>query len=371
MNRWVFRIHLWAGLVSGVLLLGVSLTGVALLFAPAVDHVLNPELFRVEPGPQRVSLDAMLAAAREARPDVRVQGFHKLPLAADEAFAVSGEREGRYTLVHVDPYRASVLGARAWEEGLEGTLLRLHYSLLSGRPGEVVVFLLGLSLLVSVLTGAWVYRRSLLRVFTLPVRWRHGMRAWSADVHRLVGVSSLLFNLVIAVTGSVMLWQHTMVRLFEDAPPPPKRAAVPEQVFTGSVDEAVARAREALPALVVQGVVLPENADESLLVYGGLQGHALLGRTSSSVRLAPRTLAVSEVRDMSREGLSSQVLAVMLPLHFGDWGGWAVKLLYAMLGLSPGLLSVTGTVLWWRKRRVRAPVPQSEASGVPGFTRTA
>jgi len=67
MNRWVFRIHLWAGLVSGVLLLGVSLTGVALLFAPAVDHVLNPELLRVEPGPQRVSLDAMLAAAREAR----------------------------------------------------------------------------------------------------------------------------------------------------------------------------------------------------------------------------------------------------------------------------------------------------------------
>jgi uncharacterized iron-regulated membrane protein len=40
-------------------------------------------------------------------------------------------------------------------------------------------------------------------------------------------------------------------------------------------------------------------------------------------------------------------------LHFGRFGGWATKLLWALLGLAPACMSVTGIVMWWN-RMVRA-----------------
>jgi uncharacterized iron-regulated membrane protein len=45
---------------------------------------------------------------------------------------------------------------------------------------------------------------------------------------------------------------------------------------------------------------------------------------------------------------------MVAPLHFGNYGGLPVKLAYAVLGLTPGLLSVSGFVLWrLRRRRAR------------------
>ena len=40
-----------------------------------------------------------------------------------------------------------------------------------------------------------------------------------------------------------------------------------------------------------------------------------------------------------------------IPLHFGNYGGPIIKILYFILGLTPGLLSITGFILWTRKKK--------------------
>jgi hypothetical protein len=40
-------------------------------------------------------------------------------------------------------------------------------------------------------------------------------------------------------------------------------------------------------------------------------------------------------------------------VHFGQFGGWPVKLLYAALGLSLTVISVTGINIWLARRKVR------------------
>jgi uncharacterized iron-regulated membrane protein len=47
----------------------------------------------------------------------------------------------------------------------------------------------------------------------------------------------------------------------------------------------------------------------------------------------------------------------MAPLHFGNWGGLPVKVLWCLLGLAPGTLGATGFLMWWNRvlrRRWRA-----------------
>ena len=41
--------------------------------------------------------------------------------------------------------------------------------------------------------------------------------------------------------------------------------------------------------------------------------------------------------------------AVQTYLHFGNFGGAPVKVLWVILGLAPSLLSVTGFLMWWNR----------------------
>ena len=36
-------------------------------------------------------------------------------------------------------------------------------------------------------------------------------------------------------------------------------------------------------------------------------------------------------------------------LHFGNFGGVPVKILWFILGLAPAALAVTGTLMWWNR----------------------
>ena len=39
-------------------------------------------------------------------------------------------------------------------------------------------------------------------------------------------------------------------------------------------------------------------------------------------------------------------------LHMGRFGGAGIKIIYFVFGLSGGLLSVTGFLLWWRSKKL-------------------
>lgn len=42
--------------------------------------------------------------------------------------------------------------------------------------------------------------------------------------------------------------------------------------------------------------------------------------------------------------------SLMTRLHFGDWGGFGSHVLYALVGLCPIALGLTGFLQWWGRR---------------------
>jgi uncharacterized iron-regulated membrane protein len=71
------------------------------------------------------------------------------------------------------------------------------------------------------------------------------------------------------------------------------------------------------------------------------------------VEVDARTGSLLDVVDLNRGDLASRYEAMLYVLHFGQLGGLPVKILYAIGGLTPGLLSIAGFVLWWKRRAVR------------------
>ncbi|GAB3242183.1 PepSY-associated TM helix domain-containing protein [Hymenobacter seoulensis] len=354
-TRRLFTLHSWLGLVTGLLLLVVSLSGVVLLFEPELDHALNPRLLTVaRPATPRASLDGVMAAARVHFPQPAYLRLRRLPRTTTEAVEVSVDQpDHSWTLAYFDPYTARYLGQRNAREHLFGWLLGLHYSLLAGKGGELVVALLGVALLLSVVTGAVVYRKHLLPVLLLRQRinWKNAHTA-ASGLHRVVGVWALVFNLGMAGSGAWMLRAAFLPETYQSEAEKPLR---PQPLVAVSLDSVVRRAEVALPGLVAQGLVLPRTpADTVISVLGRLTDQPLYGDFSQTVELSARTGRVVTAADVRGVGVAERVELVALTLHFGQFGGLLLKALWTLGGLSPALLSLTGFVLWRRRTRPRS-----------------
>ena len=59
--------------------------------------------------------------------------------------------------------------------------------------------------------------------------------------------------------------------------------------------------------------------------------------------------------------LGDTILYWLAYLHFGRFAGWPTKLLWALLGLAPPIMFITGALMWWK--RVLRP---SGAAYLPG-----
>jgi uncharacterized iron-regulated membrane protein len=102
-------------------------------------------------------------------------------------------------------------------------------------------------------------------------------------------------------------------------------------------------------------VRLPEGAkgpiDLRLYRAGDLApggNHVYLETATGSVVLVDR---------IADRPVGARFLAVMSPLHYAQFGGKAVKIAWALFGLAPLLLFVTGLLAWWKPARVKSPRP--------------
>lgn len=258
-----------------------------------------------------------------------------------------------WTLAYFDPYTAQYLGQRNAREHLFGWLLGLHYSLLAGKGGELTVALVGTALLLSVLTGAVVYRKHLLPVLLLRQRsnWKN-WRTASSGLHRVVGVWSLLFNLMMAGSGFRMLRYAFLPETYVEQPPAPPAT---QPAVAVSLDTLARRAAQAVPGFELQGLALPRTpADTVVQAMSRLQDRPLFDDFSQTLEFPARTGRLLSAADVRRASGGEQAERVALTLHFGQFGGWVVKVLWTLGGLSPALLSLSGFLLWRRRHKPRA-----------------
>jgi uncharacterized iron-regulated membrane protein len=362
-------IHLYGGLVLGGLLIVISVSGSALVFEDALKAWLRPDLHHVAPSGERASIDEVLGAVEEAYPDA-TPWIVNLSTASTEPTVVRLGPEA--SSVYVDPHRASVLGAQRPDEGLVNTIVSLHVELLAGRTGGLVVGVSGLLLVLLTVTGLvlWWPRRLKALGAALRVAWRRGGVRVNYDLHRAGGFYTALFLLLTALTGSAFIFYPTTQQLLatvtatEPWPPPAptvKTERAKERPGTGPYQAAIDAATQTLPEAEPTFLYVPQAPDAPVTVRLRTppEWHPN-GR--SFVYARPSDASVLRVDDARDAPLGSQVLQAFYPLHIGAVGGVLVKWLYVIFGLSPAILSVTGTVIWYQRWRTAAPTETPPAA---------
>jgi len=347
-----FLLHSLFGLKLSLFLGFVCLTGTIATVSHEIEWLVQPHVRAASDG-RTDDYAAMWALVRQRHPDAYIQSIGTYDRADSSYFVRQADiilPDGTARRVYIDPARMAVTG-----EGSGHTfhfIMRgLHYYLL--LPGDLPFYLitgLGFVLILSLVTGILTYKKFWRGFFRMP-RWDRSPRTWSGDLHRLIGLWSLWFVAVIGLT-SVWYFVERAAPSMETPPPQAQTRYLLPTPEPERVARWVATARQRFPGISITLVQMPYGETDPVVVQG--QWHAWLVRErTNAIFIDPVTDHVIGARDAGRLSAIERWAHTADPLHFGNFGGLATKLIWALFGLLLTALCVTGIVIFG-KRTARA-----------------
>jgi hypothetical protein len=184
--------------------------------------------------------------------------------------------------------------------------------------------------------------------FSIALRRNSGTQFYRS-IHVYVGVWALLFNIVVCFTGFWMM----RGTLGTDA----WKLAGPEHTIqvSASLDSCIAKSKEILPGFVPDFIDVPLVGDVPIEIDGNMENSSPLMRGDASrVTFDSRGGKIIEVVDITKASFPGNLVATVWPLHTGKYGGDVIKFVYCIGGLMPGVLSLAGYLLWWKRRKLYA-----------------
>jgi uncharacterized iron-regulated membrane protein len=352
-------VHKWTSLVCTAFLLLLCLTGLPLIFYHEIEHLLGNEVAppALPEGTPMAPLDDLLETATRLYPGEFVQfvswdpeepNIVYLSLAASPTAPPDDNR-----LLVLDGRTAEMLGAPNLQDSMMFFLYRLHAELLAGLPGKLFLGFMGLLFVASIVSGIVIYGPFMRRLEFGTVRGDRSRRVRWLDLHNLIGIVTVTWVLVVGATGVIatcadlviQAWRSdqlaAMVAPYRDKPPVTELA---------SLDVAVDAAREAAPGMVPAFVAFPGSLFSSNHHYAVF----MRGETPLTERLLTPALVDAEtavLTDIRTMPWYVTALLVSLPLHFGDYGGMPMKIIWALLDVATIVMLGSGLYLWLARRK--------------------
>lgn len=357
-----FKLHGWLGLTAGIFFLLFGLTGSMLMFRSELDRHFNPKLHALKTASHQVSADSIYRMIVKTHPNLKKIVLHDFPLDHHDSYEFmlyknqQSITENYLYFVFVNPYTGKILKEGSYQDFSPSVLRWLysfHYSLQLGFPGKLFTAIIGLLMLLSLITGTIIYRKHLWDA----LRFKAGLnfknsRTTISSLHRIIGVWATLFTAILFFTG---FWLN-----IDQFTPGSWKLYKPHQnlLVAANVDEMIKRSVKTVPGFKPIAVNIPTDGSQEVLVRGSMPftSFFLLQGKSSGITFDGKTGQLKNIKLIDRQNFAARFNWEVYRLHIGAFGGNIIKWFYVVLGLLPGVLSVTGALLWLKKSRRRASV---------------
>lgn len=357
MKQFVFKLHRIVGIMAGLLLAIIGLTGSSLVFRDEITLLLHPQLNAVveqgdRPLTDRLSLQQVANLVYPQFPKQKIQ-FIELPKQPRQPYhLLLRSKKKELSDLYLHPYSGNILAVLPRDQTVMAVIRQLHVSFLAGEPGKYVVGSCGILLLTLAITGMmlWSGWRKLKDGFRL--RWKTSGLVLNYDLHQVGGIVSVIFLLIFAATGTLMTFDEPVLALShwvdrsKPSKPPLSTSPVSSQkptfdellnianrnlpegeatfIFPGLTDKAAVRVRKRLPQ------DLHPNG-KSFVFLDQNDGHLL---------------RVDRILDAS---WVEKLIAWSYPIHVGSYAGWLSRAIYGGMGVILIGLFGTGFLLWWSR----------------------
>lgn len=380
----LFQLHWFIGIVAGTVLMLIGLSGALLSFESELLDGLNPGVRVIDARTTGSRTSGGVGASAAPLPPPRLlatlpadRAIAQLTLNADPRRAVQvlerpTGREAGTPILYVDPRDGAWLG-EARGQAFFDVVERLHrFLLLPRETGKLVTGTLALGLLVLAVSGIYLrwpsqpWRPQAWLGFNARLRGRPLL--WS--LHAVVATWALPAWLVLTSTG--IYWAFDPVRQWVDGlagtqrAPRVVRQVMPEPPPRPDLTAVWASFEARAPDWQEVRLRLPARVDEAVDLQW-LSTSADHPRQRSQLRIALDGRVLAEDRFGDRPA-GARAVAVIYPLHVGDYFGLPGRIVMALAALALPLLGVTG---WWmylqrRQRRRTAAAGRRQLEERPG-----
>ncbi|UCS94241.1 PepSY domain-containing protein [Echinicola marina] len=359
-------LHLWLGLVSGIVVVIVSLTAALLTFEEEIRLIFEAEHEKVS----KIEGQKLLPPSELA---VRVKEKYGWPSVYGVMYRGEGrsamvpyyEDRSNYQQALINPYTGEVLHNRKLNDDFFRFMLMGHYQLWLPRPiGKPVVAYSTLIFVITLVTGLvlWWPKKwtKATKNASFKIKWPASPKRFNYDLHNVVGFYSLLIALVLALTGMVygMKWFRSSsywvasggkTEVFERMHSDTTLVAV-----EGQVDEDV------LMNNLLESGFDPDESRFSIFYPRGASGTWNLQVNSSLINtfrsrnyhFEQGSLDLLKVDpEFSEANGGDQLMKLNYDLHLGLIGGIWTKIIAFLVSIVSASLPVTGFIIWWGKEK--------------------
>lgn len=354
-------VHGWLALPIWAYVFFICVTGTIATVSHEIQWLINPAVraSQIEGINQRLSPDGLADAVRRQRADAQLQ---RIVWPVERHFAPTVSligANGEAQTLYVNPYDGRIQGQqptvdlRYFTRAVHGWLFAPWTSGYSW--GWYAVTALGIPMLGSAITGILVYKKFWRAYFRPRLRIGKGARTFWGDFHRLAGIWSLPFIFIIGVTATWFLAEGILsdngitvstsgIPVVLDRPDVPQVAAASDLPMV-SLDAAVAAVSAAHPGMRIDRIQLPGNAYTPLQ----LSGRAAFPLFFERAQVNPYTGEVIRVRSARDQSAAELITSSMYPLHFGDFLGVWLKLIYFLFGVLLSMMVLSGMLIWTKR----------------------
>ena len=384
------RLHRWAGLTMAGLLVIVGLTGSLLAFNWELERVFAPQLFARPTARAPLPLAELAEGAAKLVPEARVGGV--LWTERDQAqvyySAKTDPRTGKaYVLsfdeFYIDPWTGKELGRRRAADLSQGAInimpfiYRIHWTMLSGGVGQTLLGVIALLWFVDAFNGFYL---------TLPIGltafWRHWRKSWGVkrgargfrlhfDLHRASGLwfyplvvifawSSVMMNIRPVYEAGMRLvtdYQSTDAPFMTGKPNSHPRLDWRQAQTAGEHLLAEQANRQGIE--IRYPISLQYMPDIGAYVYEARGSKDLFERApkggGTAVLFDGDTGKLRYFERPTGERAGNTIESWLYALHMARVFGQPYQILVSVFGIATALLSITGLLIWWRKR-ARRPI---------------
>ncbi|VVD74256.1 PepSY domain-containing protein [Pandoraea capi] len=363
--RQYLSVHTWAGIVAGFALFVAMLGGALTVFHHEIERWEQPA---TRHAPLSLAQTEQLAEMVRAQyPAAREQMGVVLPSHSPVPFAYWLQPDGEWMQarlrLNADGTATSLIVGDA-RPGLSNTVNALHYSLSVPTYGLYLMGVVSLFYGMALVSGVIVHLPRVTRDIFALRPGRNLKRFWQ-DAHNAIGVLSLPFHIVFALTGALLCLSLPLMMAFNVVTFENKLAPQFLQM-TGSVPAKIApvdgkpldlqailaRAAHAAPDMETTAVAWSRygQPDAVAEVYG--EASDSLGVFAAvAVRLNDGEIVGQHSPGM--RDTNHAVLSMIYGAHFGNFAGDAMRWVYFILGLMGAVLVYSGNLLWLESRRKR------------------
>ncbi len=350
-NAWL---HLWLGVISGVIVIIVSVTGCVLVFEQEIRQLTSPWLHAEIKGEQ-LPPSVLYKAVENVLPNKEIYSIWYHGEGKTAHFSLNSD-----SLVYINPYTAEIVAMVDHEDFFHFIEEGHFYLWFPKEIGEQIVgwgTFIFFFLLLSGIIMWWPKRWNRIeRNNSFKIKWKARFKRLNYDLHNVLGFYSLTIALIIAITGLVMSfsWFNKGVYWLSGG-------IKKEQIISKSdtsqnqqlvsllqVDKAWKKGIEEIGDYNKDHIIVsfPKKASNAIELctdmhngswrYVNLNQHTLKELPSSQLK-------------MKDEQFANWLMRNNFSLHIGGIFGLTTKIFYFIVSLICASLPITGFYIWWGK----------------------